>query len=289
MACRVSSDDSESPLVRSECLFLLANACTYGGGVLDDSCTTVLEVIPSVGRMLARASKHVEEFKRLTTAGGQNGLGGDDESVSNASDIYDYSSSSISKNKQTDGLLLAPPTLLRAGMKLVSERTSRNKIKLTATHYPLLNQPTQFVLHLLRSAQLRSLLAVSLSSATTTNADNGNGNVTIDLNTTHQTDTDLGSSIGDEDYTVSPNSSMESSFSQDELASHFYDSGILSHCITLLDFEGVKDCCLHSSLAHLNLDISVYEEAGGAENLGGFGGERASEPLRKTRMYNPRR
>jgi len=219
MSCRVGSDDSESPIVRSECLYLLSNACCFGGGVLDDACTTVLEVIPAVGRMLSRTSRVIDDERNVRCRDHD-----DDSTTLGDAEVADLKDPRLDFSRNDD-MLLAPPVLLRAGVKL-----------------------------------LRSLLAVSLS--TSSPLDESKLDMTLNV-----TDTDLGSSIGDsEDEPPTPDQSMESSFSQDELATHFYNSGILSHCISLLDFDGLKDITTRATVAHLGLKNDNFA-------LSGWGGE----------------
>ena len=62
----------------------------------------------------------------------------------------------------------------------------------------------------------------------------------------------------------SPNNSLDSSFIQDgELVAHYFESGILSHAVSLLKSDGLKKMTFDCTLAHLG----VYE-----------GGEGGSEP-----------
>ncbi|GMH81051.1 hypothetical protein TL16_g08806 [Triparma laevis f. inornata] len=63
MACRASADDSESPIVRSECFSLLRNAICVGGAALENNTSEVMDVIPSIGRMLSRASARMGQQK----------------------------------------------------------------------------------------------------------------------------------------------------------------------------------------------------------------------------------
>jgi hypothetical protein len=71
----------------------------------------------------------------------------------------------------------------------------------------------------------------------------------------------------------SPNSSMESSYLQEEeLATHFYESGILSHAVTLLSTEGMKKLTYRAMQAHLGLldDVTDF-------SIGGIAAEPTSE------------
>jgi len=198
MACRVASDDSECPLVRSESLALLYNACCVGGAALSNASADVLDVIPAIGRFLARASKHMGDSTDgnrfsdgdTTTAGSSEG--GMEEEDDEA-------------KLMRESVLLPTPTLLYAGVKLL-------RCLLVGV---LQNQVSQPAVETLKSPNDES----------------------------------------------SPNSSMESSYLQEEeLATHFYESGILSHCVSLLSSEGIKRLTFRAMQAHLGLlnDITDF-------------------------------
>ena len=105
MACRVASDDSESPIVRSECLGLLYNACCVGGAAFTGT-NDVLDVIPSIGRMLSRAAAQMGDVK-----------GDVEDESTKASDAMDDIEEE--RRARADKLLLPTPTLLWACIKLL--------------------------------------------------------------------------------------------------------------------------------------------------------------------------
>ena len=192
MACRVASDDSETPIVRSEALALLHNACRVGGAALSNSSSDVLEVIPSLGRMLARAARHMASDLDSGTF--------DDGDSTTAGSSSNYDSTPDEERKLlSEAVLLPTPTLLWAGVKL-----------------------------------LRCLLDCALTAQESASASPADASLSATMS--------------------SPNSSVDSSFLQEsDLASHFYESGILSHAVTLLSCEGMKRLTFRGMQAKLGV------------------------------------
>jgi len=192
IACRVAADDSEAGIVRSEALALLNNACRIGGAAVNNASSDVIEVIPSVGRMLARAAKWIASV--------DSGSSGDNDTWGDLSEEGEEGAG----EERREALGLPTPTLLCAGVGL-----------------------------------LRTLLLGVVKRS----REAGDGN----------------NSDGELD------SSNESSvLMEGELATHFYESGVLSHAISLLSSDGVRDMYFKGSMAKLRLDLE-----GGIVGLGG--------------------
>ncbi|GMH97175.1 hypothetical protein TrST_g8881 [Triparma strigata] len=200
MACRAAADDSESPIVRSECFGLLRNAICIGGAALENNTSEVMDVIPSIGRMLSRASARM----------GQQ-MNKDEDTTTRGTDEDDVEEE---RRDYVDRLLLPTPTLLWAGIKL-----------------------------------LMCLLE-------------GTG------------DGEAPGAKDESTNSASPNNSLDSSFVQEgELVKHFYESGILSHAISLLNHEDLQNLTLLNTLAHLGVYPEDDEAQLALEDLEGSCGD----------------
>ncbi|GMI19129.1 hypothetical protein TeGR_g9721 [Tetraparma gracilis] len=193
MACRVAADDSESAIVRCEALGLLNRACKVGGAAVESASVDVIEVIPSIGRMLARAAKFVSSVD----SSGMDGDATDATSTLDGEGAEEEGGAGNNENLPTPTLLCSAMDLLRTMLQGVVQQQQQPPAPA--------NQNEE-----------------------------------------------------------SPDSSNDSSIlMENELATHFYESGVLSHAISLLSVAGMKQLTLKAALANL-----VFEDVDEVFGLG---------------------